>query len=74
VVLAEGGRPAAGRLAGILQSHWPEAGTAHRDRVAAIGATLLRGHGLSGHLPLERAVALATAVAASPQRDPARRA
>lgn len=69
-VMGEGGRAGAGRLAALLQSAWADAGSAHRDRTAAVAAALLLGHGLSGHLPVARAVDLAAAIAAAPDENP----
>lgn len=66
VVMAEGGSTGARPLAELLRSEWTRAGTAHRDRTAAVAAALLFGHGLSGHLPLARAVELAAEVARTP--------
>jgi hypothetical protein len=69
LVMAERGDPAAARFAAVLQADWMS-DSARRDRIASVATALLIGHGLSDHLTLGRAVALATAVAEMPDENP----
>jgi aminoglycoside phosphotransferase len=67
IVMAERGLLAAAPFAAALQTDWMPH---RRDRIASVATALLLGHGLSGHLALERSVTLAAAIADRPDENP----
>jgi hypothetical protein len=69
IVTAERGDAAVGRFAAALQADWMR-DSRRRDRIAATATAHLLGHGLSGHVGLERAVSLAIAIAERPDENP----
>ena len=70
LVMAHRRSPAAARLVDAVLRSARSDPPARRDRAAIGTAALLLGHGLSGHLPLPDAVALARAVAENPDENP----